>query len=139
MNALGRKDAEKIVVAIETSAFLFIILLIWLDEAIDIPHLLIGADATPLNWRESIFESVCIGILGAVIISFTRKVFQRIRHLEGMLPLCSFCKRIKDDDGNWHQIESYISEKSEADFSHGICPECAEKFYPGMDLYSEEG
>jgi hypothetical protein len=133
MDRLGRKDAEKKVVAIEIAAFSAIILLIWLDETIDIPHLLLGAEATPLNWRESIFESISIGILGTLIIIFTRKVFQRIRRLEGMLPICSFCKRIRDEEGGWHQIESYISEKSEVDFSHGICPDCAEKFYPGLN------
>jgi hypothetical protein len=136
MDTLGRKDAEKRVVAIEISAFVCIILIIWLNELIDIPHRLMGAEATPINWIESIFESSCIGVLGVLIIFFTRKVFQRIRHLEGMLPLCSFCKKIRDEEGGWHQIEAYISDKSEADFSHGICPECAEKFYPGMDLQS---
>jgi len=47
-----------------------------------------------------------------------------------MLPICAACKKIRDDKGYWNQIESYIREHSEAEFSHGICPDCAKKLYP---------
>jgi len=50
-----------------------------------------------------------------------------VHQLSGLLPICAWCKRIRDDDGNWQQIESYISVHSEADFTHGICPDCAQK------------
>lgn len=53
----------------------------------------------------------------------------RIRTLSGLLPICSSCKKIRDDKGYWHQVEMYIRDHSEADFSHSICPECAEKLY----------
>ena len=54
----------------------------------------------------------------------------KVKVLSGMLPICSACKRIRDDEGYWEQIEAYIHDHSEADFSHGICPECAAKLYP---------
>jgi len=54
-----------------------------------------------------------------------------IKILRGLLPICSSCKKIRDDQGYWHQIEAYIYDHTEADFSHGICPECALKLYPG--------
>jgi PAS domain S-box-containing protein len=54
----------------------------------------------------------------------------KLRRLSGMLPICASCKRIRDDKGYWQQVEEYIGEHSEAEFSHGICPECAEKLYP---------
>ena len=54
----------------------------------------------------------------------------RIKTLSGLLPLCSSCKKIRDDDGYWHQVEVYIRDHSEAEFSHGLCPECAKKLYP---------
>jgi hypothetical protein len=53
----------------------------------------------------------------------------RVRTLEGILPTCSFCKDIRDEDGNWHQIEAYVTSRSEARFSHGVCPGCAEEHY----------
>jgi CheY-like chemotaxis protein len=56
----------------------------------------------------------------------------RVRQLQGMLPICANCKKIRDDDGYWHQIESYIRAHSNVDFSHGLCPDCARELYPGF-------
>jgi sigma-B regulation protein RsbU (phosphoserine phosphatase) len=56
----------------------------------------------------------------------------RIKQLSGFLPICSSCKKIRDDKGYWNQIEQYIRDHSEAEFSHGICPDCAKKLYPGI-------
>jgi PAS domain S-box-containing protein len=55
-----------------------------------------------------------------------------IHNLKGLLPICMGCKKIKDDDGYWNQLEVYISSHSQADFSHGLCPECAAKMYGVM-------
>jgi len=54
----------------------------------------------------------------------------QIKTLSGMLPICASCKRIRDDKGYWNQIESYVEQHSEAEFSHGLCPECAKNIYP---------
>ena len=53
-----------------------------------------------------------------------------VKTLSGLLPICAHCKKIRDDKGYWNQIEAYISDHSEADFSHSICPECAKNIYP---------
>lgn len=53
-----------------------------------------------------------------------------IKTLSGLLPICASCKKIRDDQGYWTQIESYIHKHSEAEFSHGICPDCSKKLYP---------
>lgn len=53
-----------------------------------------------------------------------------IKTLHGIIPICASCKKIRDDQGSWNQLETYISEHTEADFSHGICPDCARKLYP---------
>ena len=66
-----------------------------------------------------------------------RKAEEEITTLRGILPICSNCKKIRDDDGYWNQIESYIHEHSHAKFSHGICPECAKKLYPDYDIYKD--
>lgn len=58
-----------------------------------------------------------------------------IKTLRGILPLCSFCKKIRDDKGYWEQVDTYIKKHSEADISHSICPECLKKYYP--DLYKD--
>jgi len=56
----------------------------------------------------------------------------KVNKLSGLLPICASCKKIRDDKGYWNQIESYIREHSEAEFSHGICPECVKKLYPEL-------
>ncbi len=68
-----------------------------------------------------------------------RTALSEIKTLSGLVPICSNCKKIRDDQGYWNQIEKYIGEHSNAQFSHGICPECAKKLYPEFDLYDDKG
>jgi hypothetical protein len=59
-----------------------------------------------------------------------KEALAKVKTLSGLLPICMHCKKIRDDKGYWNQLETYISEHSEADFSHGLCIECAKEFYP---------
>lgn len=68
------------------------------------------------------------------IIAELREAMSKIKILSGMLPICASCKKIRNDDGYWQQIESYVKDHSTADFSHGICPACEKKLYPDSDL-----
>lgn len=56
----------------------------------------------------------------------------KVNLLSGMLPICANCKKIRDDKGYWDQLEHYITEHSEAEFTHGICPDCAKELYPDI-------
>ena len=56
-----------------------------------------------------------------------QKALMMVKQLSGLLPICSYCKRIRRDGDYWQQLESYVSEHSEAEFSHGVCPECFEQ------------
>ena len=60
-----------------------------------------------------------------------------VKKLSGLLPMCASCKKIRDDKGNWNHIEVYIRDRSEADFTHGICPECRKNLYPKPYNYNE--
>ena len=57
---------------------------------------------------------------------------KNVKILRGLLPICSYCKKIRDDKGYWNQLEAYIRDHSEAEFSHSVCEECAKKYYPNM-------
>jgi hypothetical protein len=114
----------------ELVAFFAFIGLTWISEYLDIPHYCLGAEVTPFNWREALFETLMILPLALVVVYSTRKVFERMRYLEGFLRLCSNCKKVADEEGKWQEIEHFVQKRSEARFSHGICPECAKKLYP---------
>lgn len=70
------------------------------------------------------------------LIDKLERALLEVKQLSGLLPICASCKRIRDDKGQWQLIEDYISTHSDADFSHGICPECAAKLYP--EVYKKE-
>lgn len=61
-----------------------------------------------------------------------------IKKLSGLLPICSQCKKIRDDKGYWQQLEEYIQDHSEAEFTHGICRECTRKLYPDFEIPDDE-
>jgi len=67
------------------------------------------------------------------LINKLQETLSQVKQLSGFLPICASCKNIRDDKGYWNQIESYIKEHSEAEFSHSICPDCAKKLYPDLD------
>ncbi len=72
------------------------------------------------------------------LISELQMAMGEVKKLSGFLPICSSCKKIRDDEGYWNQIESYIRDHSEAEFSHSICPECVKKVYPDLEICDDE-
>lgn len=66
------------------------------------------------------------------LVSQLREALEKVKTLSGMLPICSHCKQIRDDEGYWQRLERYIEARTEATFSHGLCPACTWKLYPEM-------
>jgi len=64
------------------------------------------------------------------LLAELREALGKVKLLSGLLPICSWCKKIRDKDGQWSQVESYVRRHSEATFSHGLCPECLPKYFP---------
>ena len=60
------------------------------------------------------------------------QTLDQVKILSGLLPICSYCKKVRDEDGYWQQVESYIRNHSEADFSHGLCQECLKEHFPDI-------
>lgn len=86
-------------------------------------------------WTETVFRAIrndreeLVGLLGITRdITERKKAQSQIKVLSGMLPICGLCKKIRDDEGYWQQLENYISEHSAAEFTSGMCPDCAKKF-----------
>jgi two-component system, chemotaxis family, sensor kinase Cph1 len=80
-----------------------------------------------MNQRQLIQEQLAAKVLEL------EAAFAKVKQLEGIIPICMFCKKIRDDSESWHQLEKYISEHSQADFSHSICPSCYEKALRDLD------
>jgi len=98
----------------------------------------------PFYCREGVFAGYigsCVDVTDAVearLLLLEAKE-QEIKRLQGLLPICMHCKKIRDDKNCWHQIEEYVSERSEARFSHSICENCLEKFYPSVKKAATKG
>ncbi len=69
--------------------------------------------------------------------SSLEKTLKKVRTLRGLLPICARCKKVRDDKGYWQQIEHFVDQHSETEFSHGLCPKCAARLYP--ELLDEPG
>jgi len=73
----------------------------------------------------------------AFMVNHVAGLTREVKRLRGILPTCSACKRIRTPDGQWKEMETYVSEHSEARFSHGICDECRERLYPEFSKKNE--
>jgi len=132
MEQSGTNLIAKKVCWYESCAILFVIALSWFDEILDIPHVLLGGIATPINWRESVFESIVIAIVGVLIIRHTYQLLTRVSYLESILPVCASCKKIRMDPEFWRDIKQFVQERATTEFTHGVCPDCIDKYYPEM-------
>jgi hypothetical protein len=99
---------------------------------------LVAPGSAPMNVTLlllTVFRGVVIAFLGlwfARLADLERDLERRVKVLEGMLSICAFCKKIRNESGEWEQLEGFISRKSEAEFSHSLCPSCGNTHYPGM-------
>jgi PAS domain S-box-containing protein len=94
----------------------------------------IGRDITELKHKERALLAVLAE--REKLVSELQETLGHVKTLRGLLPMCAFCHKIRNEDGQWERLEAYISSHSEADFTHGFCPECNEKHY-GVKRSSE--
>jgi hypothetical protein len=100
-----------------------------------------GSRLVDLALGSIVFYSVLLLAVTAFLTILFRRfqrdldtAFAQIKTLRGIIPICSSCKKIRDDQGYWNQLETYIGKHSDADLSHGICPDCAARLYPDFNL-----
>jgi len=86
----------------------------------------------PFDGKGMLLNIFFLGIfcaIGVLLHVHNYRILNEINQLRGLLPICAKCKKVRDDKGYWKQIEQYIQERSEAVFSHGLCPECAQEYF----------
>jgi len=129
-NTLLRRMAQLV-----ATAFAGIILVTWVNEIYDLPYLMGLSDPSPVNYYEAAIETFwALFVLFLVLVS-TRALLKQIRYLEGFLPVCSFCKKIRNDEGQWIELEQFMHEQTRVQMTHSLCPPCAMEHYG----YEEEG
>lgn len=67
-----------------------------------------------------------------------KAALSKVKQLSGLLPFCSYCRKIRNDKGYWNQIEQYVQEYSEAELGDSICPDCAKTYFPGINIYRDD-
>jgi CheY-like chemotaxis protein len=87
--------------------------------------------------HNDIMELRCVNSVLEKRTAELEQALEKIKTLQGIIPICSQCKKIRDDQGYWNILESYIQKHSEVQFSHGICPECSDELYRNDDWYIE--
>ncbi len=75
----------------------------------------------------------------AARVSELEAALSQVKQLQGLLPICAYCKKVRDDGNYWHQVESYITDHTDAKFSHGICPDCLEEVKRELDEQQRKG
>jgi hypothetical protein len=141
MNPKTKQGLARHVIAYEVLGFGLVTLFLWLDEILDLPHYCFGAPATPINWRESCFESLLTIGLASMVIFLTHQFLTRIKYLEGFLLFCAGCKKVRLK-GEWIPVDVYVRDHSDASISHGLCPDCLTMYcgdwkVPDSRLYSK--
>jgi len=104
-------------------------LLLWVNELFDLPSLLFGDPATPINYKEAVLETILVlcTLVLFYIISF--KLAKHVKYLEGLTVICANCKKIRVQN-EWIPIEKWLSIKTDILLSHGVCRECLKQLYP---------
>ncbi|MDB5105152.1 MAG: putative sensor protein [Fibrobacteres bacterium] len=118
---------------IEAICFGLLIVFISVDDEYLLPKLITPASHWTTTTIAGLLDSFGVGMLFLLAIFIQVKYVNKIKILEGMLSVCANCKKIRDGENHWHPIEDYIQQRSNADFSHTICPDCGIKLYG--DLY----
>jgi cyanate permease len=133
---LNRRIYVRVVVAIA-----LIVVMTNLDALVDavihpsLPYF--GKEHVIVGAVTAVVTTVLFGLL-SVYVANLKRALKEIRTLEGLLPICSSCHKIRSADNQWNILEKYIAERTQATFTHSLCPECARRLYPEMYERTQE-
>lgn len=107
----------------ECFGFGLILSLSWLNQLVDLPHLLVGGELHASKWRDTTMETILILLIWAFVHSLTRRLVARLHYLEGMLRVCAWCRKVGHEE-RWMRLEDYFAEDLQIGTTHGVCPDC---------------
>jgi hypothetical protein len=106
----------------EAIGFLAIIVLSWINELSDLPHVVSGVPYVP-NWRESALETPIVVLVAIPVMIVTKRLVSRLYYLEGFLRICAWCKKLEHDN-EWVPVEEFFERTFQTETSHGMCQAC---------------
>lgn len=110
----------------EAIGFGMLIALTWMDILLPVPGVVIHPVVLEERWKESVFISALIVVVGLLVIWLTKMLLNRLHRLEGLLRVCAWCGKI-GEEGKWVPVEEYFARGFKITTSHGVCPECAKQ------------
>ena len=111
--------------------FIALVCLIWAIEVLDLSAALFDQSPSPVDWFGSSILMGGVIIIGFVIVAHTYLQHKQI--LKGFISVCSYCKKVHVNETDWEQIEAFISERTLAEFTHGVCPVCYKEIMDGLE------
>src|SRR5215467_7627216 len=123
---MNKHEKPGIVLAYQSLGFLVLIGLCWLDEFVGLRSLVLDNHPFIRDFRESTLEMLLILGVWLIVAGSTRRLFARVRHLEGFMKVCAWCRRI-EYNGTWMPLEKFFEHGFDTPTSHGICCDCADK------------
>lgn len=106
-------------------AFIMLVCLIWVNETLDLASVIYRAKPSEFDWIGTSILTACVIIVGFITIAHT--YHQQKLAIKGILKICSYCKKVQLDEEAWQRIDAFIADKTRAEFTHGVCPECYHK------------
>lgn len=125
------------VMAYQSAGFLAIMALTWLNELIALPSLIFGNQSFILNYRESALKMLLILTVWFLVSNSTRRIFERMRYLEGFMRICSWCHHINYKE-EWITLEEFLKKGFDTPTTHGICPACLARERAALNLAKEQ-
>lgn len=121
-----RRHFDKIIL-VEAAGFLAILILSWLDEILEFPKsFFVAHTSNPEAWEGS-FETIAILLIAITILVMTQKMASRLFYLERLLKVCAWCRKV-NHEGKWRSLEDFFRSGFDTNTTHGMCPECYERF-----------
>ncbi len=110
----------------ECLGFGLILLFSWLNELVDLPHLIFGGETHASDFRDSLVESAVIVLVWAVVFVLTKRLVAHLLYLEGFLRVCAWCRKVGHNN-QWMGLEEYFDRGFHVQTTHGMCPQCLGK------------
>jgi hypothetical protein len=113
------------------ACFIMLIAFVWAAEVVDLKHLMYNTPREPVDWLKA--SILTAGIITIGIITVGHTYIQEKRILRGFIIVCSYCHKVQIENRAWQQMEVYVSDRSLAEFTHGVCPTCYERVMGGLN------